>query len=864
MKFATKLTMLFSALFLILCIFITHIVTSSSNEILERTIENQMEARAVGRMDKIDKIIYERLMDLKMLASEPLLKLKNPSPGLIAERLGELSKSNGSYASISFFDMSRKRIADTAGQDVGRIHTLNEFWLGIKSGQDSVIDMYFSESLNMPVFHIATVVKDNTGAPTGVLVGRMSAEWLNEILKFPATIQSFDKVLNEKKLMRMDAVNKNGLIIYSNYDQNSILKNTSTYWKYIKDDVGRGVMNKGYRLRLPGMEEEIVTFGQERGYKDYKGNGWTIILHVPSEVVFASSAELRDRLILHMTAIGGFSLLVILLFARTVSSPLIKLSAAAEEIGRGNLDVKVEVSSNDEVGALAGNLNAMAKNLSASRHAQEKAEEEIRQSEARYRELFENARDYVYTTDLGGIFTSANGALCERCGYRAEELIGSPIGKIVSPASLEKARKMTEAKLKGERANTQYELDIVAMNGEIIPIELNSRLIIVKGKPAGVQGIGRDIGERRAAEKKLEAAKDAAEAATLLKDKFVTLVSHDLKGPLSAMLGFLKLLHKDMEASKAGEKLLLESSINSGENMVSLINDILNVSRIRSGKIAPKLVFTDACFLSVKVISVLAAQAEQKGITLVNRLPRKTRIHADPELLSQVLQNLVSNAIKFSNSGGTVTIFMPEGEPSTIAVSDTGVGISPERIAKLFKYEETKSTTGTAGEAGTGFGLPLSNELVTAHGGSITVGSTPGKGSTFRIRLPFVRPRILIVDDDRLFRELVKEHLHGLDIECIETGDGKEALAIMERSAPHLLLTDLNMPDMDGFALLERVKEDPATKNLPVIVLTVDSGLESRERALRMGADDFIRKGMDKNEFILRITRVLGIPRSLN
>ena len=982
MKFATKLTLLFSGLFLILCVFITHIATSSSSEILQRMITDQMQGRAVGRMDKTDRVIFERLMDIKMMASEPLFKSKNPSPKLIEERLKELAANSDNYVSLSYFDMSRKRIVDTAGKDVGKIHAPSEYWLNIEGGKESDIDMYYSESMHSPAFHVVVAVKDETGMRRGVVAGRMTIDWLSEVLKFPVMIQEFDKVLKEKGLLKMDLVDKNGLVIYSNHNQNNVLKENSPYWKYINEDVRSGTRYKGYRLRLPGGEDEIVTFAQEQGYKGFKGNGWVLIIHVPADVVFDAAATLRNRLIIYMTGIGGFSMLAILLFARSISEPIKKLSVAAKQIGEGNLDVGLETDSSDEVAELAKSMNAMARNLSASNQA-------LRRSEESHRELFENANDFVYTTGLNGIFTSVNRSLCERCGYRPEELVGAPIGKIVSSASLEKARKMTEAKVSGEKSNTQYEMDIVAKNGEIIPIELNSRLIIENGKPAGVQGIGRDIGERRAAEKKLrqseewfraiienqndmvfvidengnfkylgpsvlrmtgytpeevqiskgldfvhpddadkvkavamkaaqnpgvpfplelrlrhkngklitvaslgtsylgnpairgiiinfhditerkqsedrlKALKEAAESATLLKDKFVTLVSHDLKGPLGTMLGFLKLLQKDMEDAKAGEKLLLESAINSGENMVALIKDILNVSRIKSGKIIPKLVFTDAYFLSVKVISALAAQAEQKGITLLNRLPRKTRMYADPELLNQVLQNLVSNAIKFCNSGGTVTIFMPDGEPSTIAVADTGVGISPERIGNLFKYEETTSTTGTAGEAGTGFGLPLSNELVIALGGSLAVESAPGKGSTFSIRLPLVWPRILIVDDDPLTRQLIRKYLNGLDIEFHHAGNGKEALDIMEKAAPHLIITDLNMPVMDGFALIERLKGNAGTKHLPVIIIASESGFESRERALELGADDFIGKDMDINEFILRVTKFLLITHPL-
>lgn len=984
MKFATKLTLLFSGLFLALCAFITHTVTSSSSAAFEKFVTNQMESRALEGMDKIDKVFFERLADMEMMASEPLFKSKNLSPKLVTERLEDLWREGDSYISLSFFDASRKRIADTLGQDIGEIHSPSKYWPGIESGRGSVIGMYYSESLSVPVFHVAVAVKDGAGGHSGVVVGRMTIDWLNEIMKPVLLIQPFDKAMDGEGSMLVDLVDKNGLIIYSNHGQERILKKISNYWEYIKPDVARGVMNKAYRLRLPGAEEEIVTFGREKGYRKFKGNEWTLIIHVPSKAVFAPVTGLRNRLMLSMAAIGGVSILVILLFARTVSRPLKRLSDAVNQIGRGNLDVKVWVDSKDELWALTKNINAMAKSLSSSREALEKAkagteeahklmeqlflllpdlvcivgrdgyyrkinqafthtlgygerdllqrpfiefvhpddraatmavidnvphgetathfenryrgmdgsykwiswkaiapvagpgaeqmlyaagrdvterkhmEEAIRQNAESHREIFENANDFVYTTDLNGIFTAVNRSLCERSGYGSGELVGAPISTLVSPGSLAKARKMTEVKLKGEAPYTRYEMDITAKNGESIPVELSTRLIYKNGEPAGVQGIGRDIGERKRAEERLrqsevwfralienqsdlvmvidennrykyispsvqrmlgyapeelgkanfeiihpadinavrestmkavqnpgmpvqlelrcrhkngdwitfaatgtsylenpairgiivnfhditeiKAAKEEAEAATALKDKFVALVSHDLNGPLSAMLGFLRLLHKDRPPVESKEKSLLGSAINSAENMAALISDILNVSLIKSGKITPRLTFTDAYFLPVRALSALGDQAERKGVTLLNRLPRNTPVYADPELLGQVFQNIISNAIKFCNPGGTVTIFMPDGEPATIAISDTGVGIEPERIGKLFKYDERTSTAGTAGEAGTGLGLPLCHDIVIAHGGSITVESSVGAGSTFSVRLPFMRP----------------------------------------------------------------------------------------------------------------------------
>ncbi len=966
MKFATKLTLLFSGLFLILCAFITQIATSSSGEILESTIENQMQARAAGKMDKIDKVLFERLADMKMLANDPLLKSKTPSPKLIEERFETLFKNNDSYTSLSYFDMSRKRIVDTSRRDVGKIHSRSEYWPEIESGKDSVIDIYYSESLNAPTFHVATVVKNSAGARVGVLVARMSIDWLTEIIKPPTLIQPFDKILDERGLMGVDMVNRTGLVIYSNHDTGNILERPSAYWKYVKDDVGRGIMNKGYRLRLSGMGEEIVTFGHEKGYRNYMGNGWTIIVHVPSEVVFAPVAALRNRLIIHMAAMGGFSILVILVFARSISKPLMKLSAAAKEIGRGNLDVKVWVDSKDEVAALAKDMNRMAKNISDSHHA-------LRRSEESHRKLFENAGDFIYSHDLSGNFTSLNKALCERIGYRPEELIGAPISKIVHPESLEKARVMTEAKLRGEISHTQYEILIAAKNGEIILTELHSWLIFENGKPVGVQGIGRDISEHRAAEeklrqseewfralienqndlvfvideignfkylgpsvermtgytpgelqaskglnfihpddieavkqsamkaaqnpgmpvslelrlqhkngnwktitstgtgylenpairgiiinfhditerklaeKRLEIAKETAEAATMLKDQFITLVSHDLKTPILSIRGVIDLVTTGAIRQEKKINDLLGQAAHSADGLLRMIDQLLEHNSLKSGKNRAEKRFHSASRLTGEQIQRVGLAAKNKNITLANDLPPDMLIFVDGGLFGQALNNLLSNAVKFTPKGGRVRLFAPLPGKPVIAVRDTGVGLPPEMLDSLFQTETHSTTVGTAGEKGFGLGLGYAQAIVLMHGGTLRAESQTGKGSTFTISLPEHRALIMVVDDLPSHRERIKGLLAALGpVEVIEAGNGREAWEKLRPVAPDLVITDIQMPVMDGYAFMVKMRSEEAFRPIPVIVLSTQTGLPGetaeRDKAILAGADEFLQK----------------------
>ncbi|MBI5638018.1 MAG: HAMP domain-containing protein [Nitrospinae bacterium] len=710
MKFATKLTLLFSGLFLILCLFITAIVTSSSTGILERTIQTQMERRTAEKMDRIDKYLFERNLDTKMMSTDSVLKSKNPSPDLIAARLKELSKNSGSYISLSLYDMSRKRIVDTLGLNVGKIHSLSEYWPDIESGKDAAFDMYYSDSLQLPLFHFAKVVKNEAGAREGVLVATVSTEWLDEIVKITAMPE-----------IKVEIVNRNGLVIYSSYDPNSILKERSIYWEYIKARIERGTMSKGSRIRISGMEEEIVIYGQGKGYKDDTGHGWTLIAHVPKEVVFAPAIELRNRLIIIMSIIGGFSLLAVLLFARTVASPLIKLSAAAEEIGRGNLDVKVAVDSNDEVAVLAKNLNAMAKNLSASRTALEKAKEE-------------------------------------------------------------------------------------------------------------------------------------AEEATRLKDKFVTLVSHDLQTPLVGMLGMMHLLQEQPEIRPESRHFIVQA-VQGNKRMLHMIDQLLDINRIRSGKLQLKLRYCSGTNIVRDAVATVEGMAAEKGIAIQNMVPDKTMVIADPVFLQQVFCNLLTNAVKFSGPGKAVTIKYSPGKSMVFKVEDSGVGIPPDSIKKIFSYHEKTSTHGTRGEAGNGFGLPLSADIMEALNGKLKAESRPEGGASFSVILPNPVPKILIMESSAGSCDALKGLLEERGFTVTASPHALKILEMLKGERFDFLLVQLSGTKETGAELFRLVARDKTLEGMPV--LAIDDGKCNDDSKLIKGCETMARGATETAAVIERICSVL-------
>lgn len=364
--------------------------------------------------------------------------------------------------------------------------------------------------------------------------------------------------------------------------------------------------------------------------------------------------------------------------------------------------------------------------------------------------------------------------------------------------------------------------------------------------------------ERLQVEGELIRAKEEAEGATKIKDKFVALVAHDLKSPFAAILGFLNLMHGDEQNPLAPKhKEMVSRAINAGGNLVHMIDELLKIAMLQTGKIILNKKFFDAYFTALSAIGNYSYLARAKGIVLENKIPPSTMVYGDMDLIVEVVHNLVSNAIKFCNEGDRITIFNPPDKPSVIAVRDTGIGIDPKIVPDLFKPDVKTTTKGTRGEKGTGLGLPLCSDIVKALGGSLTVELSRDEGTTFYINLPDVRPRILIVDDDEFSRRIAIEFLSETGIEFMEAENGKTAALMLEEQTPHLIISDIIMPEMDGFQLLDFVRSSRKLKSIPFIMMTSDSKIETRKLAFQKGANDFVAKPFMAEDFIPRVRRFI-------
>lgn len=371
----------------------------------------------------------------------------------------------------------------------------------------------------------------------------------------------------------------------------------------------------------------------------------------------------------------------------------------------------------------------------------------------------------------------------------------------------------------------------------------------------------KEITERWKAEDELRKEKEKAEEVTRLKDKFIALISHDLRSPVASIIGGLNFLKTELEPYniRPEHKKLVEMSISGCDNIIKTIDQLLDINRLQTGRIKPLHNVIATYALAKSVLESVSFLAKNKGIELVNEMREGHSIFADYGLFVQVMQNLISNSIKFCNKGDTITIFSLDNEPSTIAVRDTGVGIRQELLPDLFKSEVKTTTWGTAGEKGTGLGLPLCKEIMEAHGGVISVESEEGKGTTFYLRFPCAQPKVMIVDDDETHRFILRNYVKRANprIEIMESQNGAEALSMLDISNVNMIVTDVNMPVMDGFELLGKIRENPKTKSIPVLVITSNTDHKVRDRALQLGSDAFLTKPVEGEDFAVQISALI-------
>jgi PAS domain S-box-containing protein len=510
---------------------------------------------------------------------------------------------------------------------------------------------------------------------------------------------------------------------------------------------------------------------------------------------------------------------------------------------------------------------------------------ELRESEERYRLLLDSSPDPISVYDHHGKITYLNAAFEQTFGWTLEELAGQGIDFVPSH-EVEKTRKAVLRTLKGE--NVLLETQRLTKEGHLLDIQLKTAIFRdPKGNLAGDIVIYRDISDLKRAEYELKKAKEAAEAANRSKSVFLANMSHELRTPLNAILGFSRLMWLDTAISSAHRERL--GIINrSGEHLLALINDVLEMSKIEAGRIALKYQSFDLRHTLRDLEAMIRPPAEGKGLQVhticASDLPRY--IKTDPHKLRQVLINLLDNAVKFTDRGTIVmdvSVAMQNARQTIcFEVRDSGAGMAPEEIETIFNaFVRTHSAD--QGVSGTGLGLSISRRFAQLMGGDISVESHLGQGSVFRYWIPVEPPdmdqipsagqtlrvlrmeagqpdfRILVVEDNFENRTLLGTLLRQAGFEVREAVDGQDGLNQFIRWQPHLIFMDMRMPVMDGFEATSRIKAHPKGPDTCVVAVTAHALEEERMTIKAAGCDDFLAKPFLDTELFEILNRHLGV-----
>ena len=387
MKFAAKLTILLLGITTVITVIVSYSVYTSSLKTLEEEVKDRLEDQAFHTMDKIDRTLYERFTDIRVFASDAIISSRESTPEEITERLITYRNIYKTYSSLYFADLNGVKIAETLGIGIGKQHEMTKYWQEVLQGKISAAsDIYKSATTGTVDIHFASSVKDENGEVFGIVVARMPVVKLYDITKEAAGIH------DKEKEVEIDLVNKDGLLLYSNHNRRGILKdNLSDYESFKRAVAGERI---GSMIHYdPILEEnDLFVFVREQGYLDFEGNDWILLLHIPTKIIFAPAVQLRNRTIAILSVIIVLTVVISLIFARTISRPLINLKNAAVEIGKGKLDTRIEVASKDEIGELAASFNEMAFNLNKVTASRDALDKEVAERNRTEKELQE-ARD---------------------------------------------------------------------------------------------------------------------------------------------------------------------------------------------------------------------------------------------------------------------------------------------------------------------------------------------------------------------------------------------------------------------------------------------------------------------------------------
>lgn len=498
-----------------------------------------------------------------------------------------------------------------------------------------------------------------------------------------------------------------------------------------------------------------------------------------------------------------------------------------------------------------------------------RSQEALKDSEEKYRSITENIDDFLYTfekinTSIRPVFYTAS--VENVTGYTQDEFLSDSklFLKIIHPDDFAEVKRKLNHLLKSKiLLSEELEFRIISKHGSINYVR--NKINIQRNGEGAIQkifGLVSDITLRKKAEEELKSTTENLMKLNNTKDKFISIVSHDLRTPFTSILGFTDLLLTDEELSGDEKRQYIGFIQDSAKSMLSLVNSLLDWTRLQTGRIKfePEKVRVNS--IIEESINSMQGAAFQKKIKLYSLLDEKLYVFVDRNLILQVFNNLISNAIKFTQAGGNITI---SAAPSKrvrfyeFSVQDNGVGISEENMGNLFKVDAKYTSEGTAGERGSGLGLSLVKEIVEKHGGTIWVNSKEGAGTEFTFTLPINSPNILIIEDNKTDSILYKKILGNIAPDYVVdiAANAEEAYKKIMEAAPAMIISGHILYDSTAYDLILRLQRSELKQLPPIIILTSEKDFAVSEDYKSAGVEYVFKKPVILTNFKKAVEKVL-------
>lgn len=842
---------------------------------IDRQILAEKQQRTEIIADKLDNFLSNRQREVEALATNPIFTeaALRDRPVLKQQALNEFAASLQYFDSLILFDPAGNPVAQaTTGQPfIGNYLDRDYFQQALKTGQPTINGPGLSPSSGILRVEFAVPIKNKaTDNIIYVIRARVPGSQISQLFDIFESHQSVWHLVNAKGT------------IFAGAKEDYLAQPLDSYYPGVMELIQQEQNTiQVFANAREGNKKQLLSYVPVTLSNNFADKSIGALITADTALAFQS----KNRL-LRVFSLGTGTVVVVIgaiaaYMANLAIRPIQHLTQVAQQVTQGgNFNLRANVSTQDEIGLLASSLNQLIGSVgqytNRLEQSQEVLEQQVQERTEQLNAIIDNLGDGLLVIDPTGVVIRSNPVLLNMFKLRGQNILGRPCAEIFeTDLSALIARNQNnptqllimDVELPGKGIGQALVTAVARDGSEVVPGGNFDSIVLI-----------RDI----TAEKEIDQ----------MKTDFISTVSHELRTPLTSVLGFAKLIQKKLEdvvlpavnvetkKTKRAVRQVRENLgiiVSEGERLTSLINDVLDISKIEAGKIDWNIQPVDVSEIAEQAVSATSVLAQNSGLEMICDIePGLPQVMCDRNRLVQVLINLLSNAIKFTSQGSVVCRVRRQETVVAISVIDTGIGLSADDLEKVFEKFVQVGRVLTDKPSGTGLGLPICKQIIEHHGGRIWAESALGHGSTFTFTLPleeFSDPKdadrinlktlvqelksnmeqvvvpatndqktILVVDDEPHIRQLLRQELEAAGYSVKTAQDGMDALQQIKAEPPDLIILDVMMPNINGFDLAAVLKNNPATMKIPTIVLSI---VQDPERGYRLGIDRYLNKPID-------------------